>query len=104
MPHSPETPADLLAALRLHVQDAVARALLPAALGSVLLAVLAVLLGRLEQRAHGPWHPHPAAYDPQSESTELGAASKTERRLRAWIGWILRCLPGLGMSRSGAAP
>jgi len=70
----------------------------------LLLALLASLLSRLAPGARTAWH-HPASsHHPASEPAPLRDESRAANRLRAWIGWILRFLPGLGMTPSGARP
>ena len=102
--------------------EAMKRVHLPATWVQFLLALIAVLTGNklllanlaLEgvslTPAHGrtwrtplrDWH-----FSPTGETIEDLApvlppgALRRLRQQRAWIGWILRCLPGLGMRRSG---
>jgi hypothetical protein len=98
---------------------AMTRVHLPATWVRFLLALIAVLTGNkaLAARAastlapaHGrTWRTplHDWQFSPTGETVDDLApvlhprALRRLRRQRAWIGWILRGLPGLGMRRSG---
>jgi len=79
------------------------------ALWTLILALLAALLGRSEIQARHPWcYP---ALDPtrrmEIHTPEAAAHASAEeprwlRRLRGWIGWILRCFPNRGARRTFA--
>ena len=79
------------------------------ALWTLILALLAALLGRKESLIRRPWcYP---ALDPtrrmEIHTPEAAAHATAEeprwlRRLRGWIGWILRCFPNRGARRTFA--
>ncbi len=87
--------------------QAITHARIPAALKLLLLALLAALAAtgavrRTRRRPRKDWYPSPeldAAEHPDSPWDHR--ALRRIRRQRAWLGWILRCLPGRGMSLSG---
>ena len=96
--------ADPLAFLRHMARET--RESRPGALETLLLALLAALLGRLAPTTRGQWHPSP---DSGQRAGALGyeslrGDSGAPNRLCAWIGWILRGLPNRGMAPSGARP
>ena len=111
MPHHPTAP-DEADALR-PLAQAIAHARIPAALKLLLLALLAAFAraegaGRALRRPRKDWYPSPLAETAEDPDSVLHpAALRALRRQRAWIGWILRGLPGRGMRLSGrraAAP
>ncbi len=71
------------------------------ALGVLLHVLIMHLLGRAPRRALRDWYP-----TPDEDSIESPAQLRAIRRLRAWIGWILRGKParGMALTRSGPAP
>ncbi len=94
--------ADPLAILRHMARET--RESRPGVLETLLLALLAALLGRPAPAARGQWHPSP---DSGQRAGALGyeslrGDSGASNRLCAWIGWILRGLPNRGMAPSGA--
>ncbi len=113
MPHPVAAPREADALRRL--AEAMNRVHFPAPLLQFLLALLAVLtgnkfvaaplapaLGRTWRTPCRDWH-----FSPTGETIDDLApvlhprALRRLRRQRAWIGWILRCLPGLGLRLSG---
>ena len=113
MPHPVAAPIEADALRRL--AEAMNRVHFPAPLLHFLLALLAVLIGNKSVAAtlvpaHGrtwrtpcrDWH-----FSPTGETIDDLApvlhprALRRLRRQRAWIGWILRCLPGFGLRLSG---
>ncbi len=102
MPDQPPAPAEA-DALR-PLARAIAHAPIPALLKLLLLALLAALplAGTARRRPRKDWYRSPeldAAEHPDSGWDDR--ALRRIRRQRAWLGWILRCLPGRGMSLSG---
>jgi len=102
MPLHPAAPveADALRPLA----QAILHARIPAALKFLLLALfgtasLASHANRVLRRPSKDWYPSPTTE--AGDHPESVLESRAYRRLRAWIGWILRCLPGLGMALSG---
>jgi hypothetical protein len=107
MPHTRPAPPEADALHRL-VQLAAARAHLPVALLLLLLVPLlafhlaAALFGR-PRPARTPqrdWYP---GSTPQA-LTDNTPEARAARRLRAWIGWILRGLPARGMRPFSVRP
>ncbi len=105
MPNNPAAPSEAdaprpWARAILHARIPVAlKLLLLALLGAISLANLA---RHTRRRPRKDWYPSPeldAAEHPDSPWDDR--ALRRIRRQRAWLGWILRCLPGLGMSLSG---
>ena len=113
MPHPVAAPLEADALRRL--AEAMKRVHFPAPLLHLLLALLAVLtgtksvantlapvLGRARRTPQRDWQ-----FSPTGETIDDLApvlhprALRRLRRQRAWIGWILRGLPGRGMRRSG---
>ena len=105
MPHQPAAPSEA-DALR-PLAQAIAHARIPAALKLLLLALLGAVslaeyAARPLRRPRKDWYPSPQAETADHPDSVLDSrAPRAYRRLRAWIGWILRCLPGLGMALSG---
>ncbi len=120
MPHLVAAPSEADALCRL--AEAMKRVHLPAPLFHLLLALLALLSGRTSVMAavamdgvslattHGRTWRTPLRdwqFSPNGETIDDLApilhprALRRLRRQRAWIGWILRGLPGRGMRRSG---
>ena len=95
-------PQDLLRALLLCMAlPAALSAALSAALAALLLALWAGGRARPGRTPARDWYPGGTL--PQTvDSPEHRAALRAARRLRAWIGWILRFHPDLGMAPSGA--
>ncbi len=105
MPHQPAAPVEA-DALR-HLAQATTHARIPAALKLLLLALLAAFsladrAGRTLRRPRKDWYPSPAfEADENSQSVWDARALRQIRRIRAWIGWILRCDRAEGMALSG---
>ena len=105
MPNQPAAPVEADAPRLL--AWVVTHARIPAALKLLLLALLAAisvadLTRRTLRRPRKDWYLSPeldAAEHPDSLWDDR--ALRRIRRQRAWLGWILRCLPGLGMPLSG---
>ena len=105
MPHSSTAPveADALRPLA----QAISHAHFPAALKLLLLALLAAFsmataTGRALRRPGKDWYlSSHAETNANPESAQDPYALRAIRRLRAWIGWILRCDRAEGMALSG---
>ena len=102
MPLHPAAPveADALRPLA----QAILHARIPAALKFLLLALfgtasLASHANRVLRRPSKDWYPSPTTE--AGDHPESVLESRAIRRIRAWIGWILRGLPNEGMSLSG---
>ena len=104
MPHQATAPAEAEADALRPLAQAITHAQIPAALKLLLLALLKALSGRgTARRVQGDWY-YPSHQQDTSEDSDSywhPRALRAVRRHRAWIGWILRCLPGLGMALSG---
>ena len=110
MPHPVAAPREADALRRL--AEAMNRVHFPATLLQFLLALLAFLTGNQSALAPTPgrtWRTplRDWQFSPTGETIDDLApvlhprALRRLRRQRAWIGWILRGLPGLGLSLSG---
>ncbi len=110
MPHPVAAPLEADALRRL--AEAMNRVHFPATLLHLLLALLAFLTGNQSVLAHTPgrtWRTplRDWQFSPTGETIDDLApvlhprALRRLRRQRAWIGWILRGLPGLGLRLSG---
>ncbi len=105
MPYQAAAPVEA-AALR-PLAQAITHARIPAALRLLLLALLAAFsvadrAGRTLRRPRQDWYPSPAfEADEDPESVWDARALRRIRRIRAWIGWILRCDRAKGMALSG---
>ena len=117
MPNTVAAPTEADALRRM--AKAMARVHLPASWLRVLLALIAVLTGSKSLTAQVATALSPAQgrtwrtplrdwqFSPTGETIDNLApvlspgALRRLRQQRAWIGWILRCLPGLGMRPSG---
>jgi hypothetical protein len=103
MPPSSTALADAVSVLRRNAQAPTTHAHALGALETLLLALLASLFGRPDF-ARIAWHHPTDTHHPASTPTPIRGESRAENRLRAWVGWILRFFPGLGMAPSGRAP
>ncbi len=105
MPHQAAAPIEADALRPLAQANTHAR--IPAALKLLLLALLAAfsvadLAGRRLRRPRQDWYPSAECEtDEDSESVWDARALRRIRRIRAWIGWILRCDRHGGMALSG---
>jgi hypothetical protein len=102
MAKPPASLADAVVALLRQVLSRYPTSAHPAFIGvldALLLALVTRLLGRTPRRPLRDWYYTPPE-TPDATPRQLRAA----RRLRAWIGWILRRCPARGMAPTGSRP